>query len=355
MTVDIARMDSNAVAVLGGANDALARLGEWVHAAASARVLVASLIDTAFVPDAYKPRIDPRATDKQKAEAREIAINNGTAAVLQGVTLGIDPLMAMQQIYIIHGRPGMYAKMMVALVQAHGHEVWTEDQSDTRAVVCGRRKGFEHIERIAITMDMARKAKWTTNTKYQETPQDMLWARAAGRVCDRIASDVLKGIASVEQIQDEVFSTTAEVGSNGHRTVTPRKRPPAIESIVEEPPLDEGGQAETPAAPEPAAQRQDEPRASDSSAPETTGPPAAAGIGPAQQKLLHALLRDKGKADRDIALVYIAGIIGRELDSTKELGKDEATAVIDALRQLAVHVEEPTLDEDWPQVAGEAE
>jgi hypothetical protein len=330
MTVDIARMDNTAIAVLGGANDAMARLAQWVEAASNAQRLVAPLIHTAFVPDTYRPKVDPRATPEQRADAERVALANATAAVLQGLTLGVDPLVALQQIYIIHGRPGMYAKFMVALVQAHGHEVWTEDLSDTRAVVCGQRKGSSHVERVAITMDMARKAKWTTNAKYQETPQDMLYARAAGRVCDRIASDVLKGIASVEQIQDEVYSTSAEAGP-GTRVVAPRKRAaaPAIEATtVEDPPLDE---------PDPVV---DEPAAEE--------PPARLITAP-QQKKLHALLNETGRKDRDVALVYIAGVIGREIESTKELTVVEAGRVIESMEDI-----EPSVD-DWPPVAGEGE
>ena len=74
MTTDLARMEGNAVAALGTANDALVRLGHWVEAARNANQLVAPLVGTAFIPDAYKPKIDPRATPEQKAEARETAI-----------------------------------------------------------------------------------------------------------------------------------------------------------------------------------------------------------------------------------------------------------------------------------------
>jgi hypothetical protein len=141
MTVDIARMDHNSIAVLGGASDALTRLGEWVDAARHAHQLVAPLVGTSFVPDSYKPKVDPRATPEQREEARQTAIANATAAVLQGITLGLDPMTALQQIYVVHGRPGMYAKIKVALAQSRGHEVWTEDLSDSRAVVAGRRRG----------------------------------------------------------------------------------------------------------------------------------------------------------------------------------------------------------------------
>lgn len=236
MTVDIVQADTNALAVLGGANDALARLGQWVEAASHAHRLVVPLIDTYFIPDVYRPKVDPRATPEQKREAREVAIGNATAAVLQGITLGLDPMTALQQIYVVHGRPGMYAKIKVALVQSKGHEVWTDDLSDSRAVVAGRRKGTDTIERITVTMEQARKAGWTRNDAYGKTPQDMLWARAASRVCDRIASDALMGIASVEEIQDEL--TPAGTGT---RTVTPPRRRTAPQALaaVAEPPLEE--------------------------------------------------------------------------------------------------------------------
>jgi hypothetical protein len=237
MTADLIPMTNHAIAVLDDANDALARLGAWVEAARHAHQLVAPLVGTSFVPDAYKPKIDPRATPEQKAEARATAIANATAAVLQGITLGLDPMTALQQIYVVHGRPGMYTKIKVALVQSRGHEVWTEDVSDTRAVVAGRRRGSDTIERVTVTMEQARKAGWTRNDNYQKTPQDMLYARAAGRVCDRVAPDALMGIASVEEINDE---TAPPNGASTH-TVSPRKRVtrPALAAAPTEPPLDE--------------------------------------------------------------------------------------------------------------------
>jgi hypothetical protein len=330
MTVDIVRAENNALATLGGATDALDRLAAWVDAASNARRLVAPLVMTAFVPEAYKPRVDPRATDKEKAEAYEVAVANATAAVLQGLTLGIDPLMALQQIYIVHGRPGMYAKMMVALVQSHGHEVWTEEGecTDTRAVVYGRRRGTERVERVIVTMDMARKAGWTSNQAYTKTPQDMLYARAASRVCDRIASDVLKGIASVEAIQDELAPP-----NTGTRTVAPRQRqrPPIQATATVEPPLDD----DEPAGPEPTVR--DEPPAVE---------PTEPAITQAQQRKLHALLREQGLADRELGLARIAQTLGREVGSTKDLSKVDAVRVIDDLESLAT---EPPLDEpEWP-------
>lgn len=322
MTVDIARANGNALAVLGGANEALAKLADWVQAAGHAQELVAQLIDTPFVPDAYRPRVEPRATPQQQAAARQTAIATGTAAVLQGITLGLDPLTSLQQIYLVHGRPGMYTEVKVALVKSKGHEVWTEDISDTRAVVCGRRAGTDYVERVTVTMEQARKAGWTSNQAYAKTPQDMLYARAAGRVCDRVAPDVLMGIASVEEIQDAI-TTTAEAGT---RTVSPRRRtppPPAIEATAaEDPPLEET----PPPQPEPEAE-----------APRLITAP--------QSKKMFALLREQGLGERDETLSFIRNLIDRDLESTKELTVAEAGQVIEALEDAPPADEpEPTLD-----------
>jgi hypothetical protein len=320
MTTDIAHANGNAIAVLGGANQALASLGEWVQAARHARDLVAPLVHTAFVPDAYRPRVDPRATPEDKAAAEAVAVANATAAVLQGITLGIDPLMSLQQIYIVHGRPGMYAKMMVALVQSHGHDVWTEDLTDSRAVVCGRRAGKDYTERITITMEQARKAGWTKNEAYGKTPQDMLWARAAARVCDRIASDVLKGLTSVEEIQDTI-QVTAQAGK-GTRTVTPPKRAAAAITASEEPPLDAEPTLEATVA----------------------NPPAEERINAAQLKKLHTMLGKAGFSDRDDGLAYLSTYAGRDITSSKELTKHEAIQIINRLEYPDDPDNEPPLE-----------
>lgn len=219
MTTDIEPATAQTLLTVENPSTALDRLAQWVEAANNAHRLVAPLVDTAFVPDAYRPKIDPRATPEQKTQARNLAVANATAAVLQGISLGLDPMTSLQQIYVVHGRPGMYTKLKVALVQARGHDVWVDDLTDTRAVVCGRRKNSDVVERVTVTMDQARKAGWTSNQNYSKTPQDMLYARAAGRLCDRLAPEVTMGIASIEEIQDEISVSSGA----GTRTVTPRR------------------------------------------------------------------------------------------------------------------------------------
>jgi hypothetical protein len=184
----------------------LSAVNEWLTAAGQARQLAELLVRGAFVPDSYKPKAgDPES-------AWETAVQNATGAILLGQQLGVDPITALQQIVMVKGRPTMYAKFKVGLLTAHGHEVWDEELTEDRATVCGRRAGWptDRLVRITITMEQAKRAGWTSNDTYTKTPADMLWARAAGRVCDRVASDVLFGLPSFADEVDDPGDVPAQ-------------------------------------------------------------------------------------------------------------------------------------------------
>ena len=306
-----------------GTSAALEQLAQWVTAAQNAHQLVAPLVSTPFVPDSYRPKVDPRATDEQKRDAYNVAVATGTAAVLQGLSLGLDPLTSLQQIYVVHGRPGMYARIKVALVTSRGHEVWTEDLTDARAVVCGRRKGSQNVERVVITMDQAKRAGWTKNDTYSKTPQDMLYARAAGRVCDRIAPDVLMGIASVEEIADE-----ASVDVQPARTRTVRRA--------------EVGGGERPALPQGGGDIRPNPVAADVARPQPSGPPLPGEeentVGqPLDERQWAAINREfvrldvVGDGQKAARLTVISHLVGRPVSAGRELTAPEGQLILDNL------------------------
>lgn len=175
----------------------------WVETAQAAGNLVASIVDTPFFPAALWPRqtsSDPAEEEKRRAQA----IANGTGALIYGAELGLTPMNSLTQVFVVHGRPSIYANTMVALVQAAGHEVWTVESTETRAVVCGRRAGSDKVETGEMTIERAKKAGWVAkNQNYVTNPVAMLYARAASICCNRTAPEVLKGIPSFEEIQDD--------------------------------------------------------------------------------------------------------------------------------------------------------
>lgn len=202
------------------AGGALAVMRDYAMTVREVEGFVAALVDTPFVPDSHwplpvgvtakeMPNGNPRLRHRNEDEAtwrirRSIAIASGTGSVLTGLPLGLDPLVALSQVFLVKGKPGLYTKIKLAMVQARGHDVWDVERSNERVTVAGRRKGWpqERAVTITITMEDAVRAKWTTNDTYEKTPADMLWSRAASRVLDRIAGDVLFGIPSVEDLGD---------------------------------------------------------------------------------------------------------------------------------------------------------
>lgn len=286
---DIALRDDNAPAPYES-DPTGGRLVAWAQAAHAAHQLASALCKTAFAPKHF--RDNP---------------GDSTAAIMAGDELGLSPLASLRSIYVIHGTPSMYAKTMVALVQSRGHEVWTESTSDAAVVVCGRRRGSDKVERAEWKIERARKAGYTSNQKYASNPQEMLYAKAASEVCKKIASDVLLGIPAAEDVElEEQATVTVTRAESKPRTVTRRKAPEPLEPEFSEPPVDD----------EPALLAEEL-------------------ITPAQMKKLHASFSDKGFVDRDDRLAYVNEIVGIEVASSKDLTKDQASRVIDALEQLA--------------------
>lgn len=119
----------------------------------------------------------------------------GAVAVMYGAQLGLDPLQSLQNITVISGRPGMYARTMHALVLRAGHRVTVTETGPDRVVVTGQRKGSPDVETAEWTTERARRAGYTSNKKYETEPEAMLRARALADVCRLIAPDVLLGLA----------------------------------------------------------------------------------------------------------------------------------------------------------------
>jgi hypothetical protein len=320
MTTDLAlRLDAGIDTTAG-----MERLDRWVAAANAAMKLVTPLVGTAFVPANYWPRVDPRASVEEKEAARQTAIANATAAVLQGITLGLDPITALQQIFLINNRPGMYAKMKVALLLAHGHDVWTEGEPTAKAVtVCGVRKGTDHVIKVTITWEDAVTAGWTKNETYTKTPKDMLYARAAGRVCDQVAPDLLMGVATAEDNADrEPNRVTATVGD----------REPATPVTTAEI-LGEAGEPSGTKVPSAVHEAMDRVTPTAVKAARAKAQPAKAQPAPkgeTRTARMYGLLTQIDRADPDLAKVYIAGVIGRQVEASADLTPDEIEQVITA-------------------------
>lgn len=154
---------------------------------------------------------------------------DGTAAILYGAELGLTPIQSLQQIFVVHGTPAIYARTMVALLKRRGFKIWTESSTDESVTVMGVAPDGT-AEASTWTIERATKAgyvptidektgKFKTNSKgnlignekYLTDPQAMLYAKAAAEVCRKLAPEVLLGISVDDEPVEEESSTPRKV------------------------------------------------------------------------------------------------------------------------------------------------
>lgn len=197
---------------------ASSELEQWGRDAHLISAVAMNLVKTSFVPASYNG--DP-------AQA--------TAAILTGQEIGLKPMAALRSIDVIQGVPAMRAIAMRALVQSHGHEIWTVESTRTRAVVRGQRKGSDKVETSEWTIERAREMNLMGKKNYKEQPTAMLLARATSECARLIAADVLLGVPySIEEIQDLDLTVVEDAPRKApaRRTTKRAALPPA-----DEPPL----------------------------------------------------------------------------------------------------------------------
>lgn len=157
-------------------DEGLDLLVKQARAMDAAYQLATTLCSTQMVPQTFRGKPD-----------------DGAAAILYGAELGLKPQQALQQVFVVHGQPAIYARTMVALLKGKGYTFETVDTSDTSVTVRGTSPRGE-VEEATWTIDRAKKAGYTNNKKYQSDPQAMLYAKASSEVCRKLAPDVLLGI-----------------------------------------------------------------------------------------------------------------------------------------------------------------
>lgn len=171
--------EARALAVQGGLN-------AFDNSLLAAKAVADKLIATAFVPVSW-------------SEGKKVTPTDLAVAIVKGAALGMDPITAANSLYVVRGKPAMYAETMAALVKNAGYDIWAEETSDESATVCVRRKGSDIVNSATWTMERARKAGYLSNKKYATNPQQMLYARALSEACKRGAPEVLAGLSSVEE------------------------------------------------------------------------------------------------------------------------------------------------------------
>lgn len=131
-------------------------------------------------------------------------------AMHMAVRLNLDPMMVMQKTYIIHGRPGMEAQLIIALVNARGPfrgpiQWEAEGEGDNRkwtAFAIHKTTG-ERCE-ATVTWDMVKAEGWAgkTGSKWLTIPDLMGRYRSATFLARLYCPEVTMGLSTVDELQD---------------------------------------------------------------------------------------------------------------------------------------------------------
>lgn len=127
-------------------------------------------------------------------------------------------LMVMQNLYIVHGKPGWSAQYIISAINSCGkfsplRFKITETECTAFAVEL---KTGETLHGTKITIDMAKKEGWydKNGSKWKTMPEQMLRYRAASFFGKIYAPEILMGFQTVEEIEDmQAFSKAKPVVS----------------------------------------------------------------------------------------------------------------------------------------------
>lgn len=151
------------------------------------------LLETSVVPKRYQGKI---------ADCM-VALN-------MSARMKADPVMVLQNLYMVNGSPGWSAQFVIAIINTSGRfkgplRFKTEGSGDTlRCTAYATDQYGEVLEGTQITMEMAKKEGWygKSGSKWQTMPEQMIKYRAASYFGRLYCPDLLMGIYSADEVRE---------------------------------------------------------------------------------------------------------------------------------------------------------
>lgn len=126
--------------------------------------------------------------------------------------LGMNPLMVMQNMYIVHGKPAWSSQFMIACINGSGHfsplryELSGKENSDERKCIAWAydKATGERLESPAVSIGMAKKEGWydKNGSKWQTMPELMLRYRTATFFARTYCPELTMGMQTTDEIHD---------------------------------------------------------------------------------------------------------------------------------------------------------
>ena len=208
------------------------------------------LSSSTLVPAAYRAVIEKLDRFGNVKDARENpnALANSVVALNMAQRMGADPLMVMQNLYVVEGRPSWSSQWIIAAINGCGRfsplrydledlgdkevEYTTTEWADGNRTLKKHNVTIRNLKCIAwaveketkekitspvITVEMAVKEGWyqRNGSKWQTMPEVMLRYRTASFFGKLYAPELLMGLQTVEEMQDIVIDATPD-GRGGY-------------------------------------------------------------------------------------------------------------------------------------------
>lgn len=180
-----------------------------------------------FIPDSYKYR------NGQPLE-QNVVLANCTIALEMATRMQANPLMVMQNLYIVHGQPAFSSKFLIACINAskrfsplryefNGEEGTDDYACRAIAYEANDTKHKEPLEGDWISIRMAKAEGWTSKkgSKWLTIPTQMLRYRAAAFWQRAYCPEISMGLLTAEEAQDAFAQTYEEVKQPSATTAIP--------------------------------------------------------------------------------------------------------------------------------------
>lgn len=164
-------------------------------------------------------------------------LGNCVIALDMALRMGANPIMVMQNLYVVHGRPAWSAQFLIATLNQSGkfsalrYEFQGKEGQDDwgcRAVAT-ELATKEKLTGPLITIGLAKKENWfgKTGSKWQSMPELMLRYRAAAWFVRAYAPEIAMGLQTVEEVRDAVINVDAVQDSMTLEDIAPAPEPEA--------------------------------------------------------------------------------------------------------------------------------
>ena len=132
--------------------------------------------------------------------------------------MGMDPLMVMQNLHIIHGRPSWSSQFIIGLINGCGrftplrYEITGKGETLACTAVATEHATGQELRGPEVSMAMAKREGWATKTgsKWQTMPELMIRYRAAAFWGRLYIPELLVGIQTQEEVLDVQPVTVTE-------------------------------------------------------------------------------------------------------------------------------------------------